>query len=225
MKRVKDIPKDERPREKLAQNGPRALSDVELIAILIGRGTKGHDVMSVANRILSTIDSNGGTPDCQALQKIEGVGLAKATLIVAALEFARRRIKPEGLKISFPADVLPLIQHYADRKQEHFLCVSLNGSKEVIATRVISVGLVNKTHAHPREVFAEAIAERASAVIVAHNHPSGGVNPSKEDMDITARLRDAGEILGIKLLDHVIFNHKEHYSFLEQGGLRPEIAE
>jgi DNA repair protein RadC len=225
MKRVKDIPKDERPREKLAQKGPRALSDVELIAILIGRGTKGHDVMSVANRILNTIDSNGGTPDCPALQKIEGVGLAKATLIVAALEFARRRIKPEGLKISFPADVLPLIQHYADRKQEHFLCVSLNGSKEVIATRVISVGLVNKTHAHPREVFAEAIAERASAVIIAQNHPSGGVNPSKEDMDITSRLRDAGEILGIKLLDHVIFNHKEHYSFLKQGGLRPEIAD
>jgi DNA repair protein RadC len=81
------------------------------------------------------------------------------------------------------------------------------------------VGLVNKTHVHPREVFAEAIAERASAVIVAHNHPSGGVNPSKEDMDITSRLRDAGEILGIKLLDHVIFNHTEHYSFLEQGGL------
>ena len=225
MKRVKDIPKDERPREKLAKKGPQALSDVELIAILIGRGTKGHDVMSVANRVLSTIDSNGGTPDCQALQKIEGVGLAKATLIAAALEFARRRIKPEGLKISFPADVLPLIQHYADRKQEHFLCVSLNGSKEVIATRVISVGLVNKTHVHPREVFAEAIAERASAVIVAHNHPSGGVNPSKEDMDITSRLRDAGDILGIKLLDHVIFNHKEHYSFLEQGKLQTEITE
>ena len=125
MKRVKDIPQDERPREKLVKKGPQALSDVELIAILLGRGIEGHDVMSVAKQVLTAIDSNGGTPDCTALQNIPGMGPAKATLIAAALEFARRRIKPEGFKITFPADVLPLIQHYADRKQEHFLCVSL----------------------------------------------------------------------------------------------------
>lgn len=155
----------------------------------------------------------------EALQKIEGVGPAKATIVAAALEFARRRIRPEGFKINFPADVLPLIQHYADRKQEHFLCISLNGSNEVIAVRVISVGLVNKTQAHPREVFADAITDRASTVIVAHNHPSGGVNPSKEDVEITRQLKSAGEILGIKLLDHIIFNNKGYHSFLENDTL------
>ena len=111
MKRVKDIPKEERPREKLAKKGPQALSDVELIAVLLGRGIEGHDVMSVACQVLNAIDSNGGTPDTAALQNIPGMGPAKATLMAAALEFARRRIKPEGFKISFPADVLPLIQH------------------------------------------------------------------------------------------------------------------
>jgi DNA repair protein RadC len=112
-----------------------------------------------------------------------------------------------------------LIQHYADRKQEHFLCVSLNGSNEVMAVRVISVGLVNKTHVHPREVFADSITERASAVIVAHNHPSGKVEPSKEDIEITRQLKSAGEILGIKLLDHIIFNRTSYYSLLEKNEI------
>jgi DNA repair protein RadC len=219
MKRVKDIPPDERPREKLAKKGPQALSDMELIAILLGRGIEGHDVMSVASQVLTAIDSNRGVPDTAALQNIPGMGPAKATVISAALEFARRRIKPEGFKINFPAEVLPLIQHYADPKQEHILCVSLNGSNEVIAVRVISVGLVNKTHVHPREVFADAITDRASAIIVAHNHPSGNVEPGKEDMEITRQLKSAGEILGIKLLDHIIFNKRAYYSFLEKNEI------
>ena len=217
MKKVKDIPKDDRPREKLLKKGPEALADLELMAILIGRGIEGHDVMTVAGRILKMIEEDHGKINVEALQKIEGVGPAKAAVIAAALEFARRRIRPEGFKISFPADVLPLIRHYADRKQEHFICVSLNGSNEVIAERVISIGLVNKTQVHPREVFADAIAERASAIIVAHNHPSGGVNPSKEDVEITRQLKSSGEILGIKLLDHIIFNQKTYYSFLEHN--------
>jgi len=157
MKKIRDIPKSDRPREKLLQKGAEALSDLELMAILLGSGTKGHDVMKVADRILKSLDGNKTNPNIEELQKIDGVGLAKATLIVSALEFARRRIRPEGLKISFPADVLPLIQHYADRKQEHFICVSINGANEVIKSRVVSVGLVNKTRVHPREVFADPI--------------------------------------------------------------------
>jgi len=217
MKKVKDIPKSDRPREKLLKKGPEALADLELMAILIGRGIEGHDVMTVARRVLKMIEEDHGKINVEALQKIEGVGPAKAAVISSALEFARRRIRPEGLKISFPADVLPLIRHYADRKQEHFICVSLNGSNEVIAERVISIGLVNKTQVHPREVFADAIAERASAIIVAHNHPSGGVNPSKDDIEITKQLKSSGEILGIKLLDHIIFNKNGYYSLLEHG--------
>ncbi len=219
MKKIQDIPKRDRPREKLQEKGAQSLSDLELMAILVGRGTEGHDVMSVAERILKTLDSSHGKLRLEELQEIEGVGPAKATLIAAALEFARRRIRPEGLKISFPPDVLPLIRHHGDRKQEHFICISLNGANEVIAHRVVSVGLVNKTQVHPREVFADPITDRASAIIVAHNHPSGDLKPSKEDTEITKQLKAAGETLGIKLLDHIIFNQKEYYSFLEKGIL------
>ncbi len=218
-KKISDIPKLDRPREKLQHKGSEALSDLELMAILLGRGVEGHDVLSVANRVLKVMDAANGRPTLDELQEIEGVGPAKASLIAAALEFARRRIRPEGLKISFPPDVLPLIRHYGDRKQEHFICISLNGANEVVAHRVVSVGLVNKTQVHPREVFADPITDRASAIIVAHNHPSGELKPSKEDFDITKQLKAAGETLGIKLLDHIIFNQKEYYSFLEKGIL------
>jgi DNA repair protein RadC len=119
--------------------------------------------------------------------------------------------------MSFPPDFLPLIWHYGDRKQEHFICISLNGANEVMAHRVVSVGLVNKTQVHPREVFAYPM-DRASAIIVAHNHPSGGIIPSKDDIEITSQLKAAGETLGIKLLDHIIFNQKDYYSFLEKGS-------
>lgn len=216
MKKISDIPKSDRPREKMQAKGPEALSDHELLAILLGSGTKGSDVMTVAGRILKVLDGNKEL-SLDELKKIEGVGPAKATLIAAALEFSRRRIRPEGMKITFPADVLPLIQHYADRKQEHFICVSINGANEVIKSRVVSVGLVNKTQVHPREVFADPITDRASAIIVAHNHPAGTLTPSTEDKEITEQLKASGEVLGIRLLDHIIFNHKGYYSFLEQG--------
>ena len=219
MKKLTDLPKLDRPREKLQTKGAESLSDLELLAILLGSGIKGHDVITVAGRILKVLDANNGKPNLEDLQKIEGVGLAKATLIVAALEFARRRIRPEGLKISFPTDVLPLISHFADRKQEHFICISVNGANEVITTRVVSVGLVNKTQVHPREVFADPITDRSSAIIVAHNHPVGSLKPSKEDIEVTRRLKAAGETLGIRLLDHIIFNQKGYYSFLENGEL------
>lgn len=216
---IKDLPEKDRPREKLQQKGPEGLSDLELMAILLGRGVKGHEVLTVADRILKALDGNKGQVNLEELQKIEGVGPAKATLISAALEFARRRIRPEGLKILFPADILPLIQNYADRKQEHFICISINGANEVIKSRVVSVGLVNKTQVHPREVFADPITDRASAIIVAHNHPAGDLAPSTEDKEITGQLKSAGEILGVRLLDHIIFNKKGYYSFLENGEL------
>ncbi len=216
---IKNLPEKERPREKLQQKGAEALSDVELMAILLGSGTKGHDVMKVAGRILKTLDGNPKQLNLDELQQIEGVGLAKVTLIAAALEFARRRIRPEGVRISTPADIIPLVQHYADRKQEHFICISINGANEVIKSRIVSVGLVNKTQVHPREVFADPITDRASAIIVAHNHPAGSLEPSSEDKEITSQLKSAGETLGIRLLDHIIFNHKGYYSFLENGGI------
>lgn len=218
-KRIFDIPKSDRPREKLQIKGAESLSDLELLAVLLGSGTKKHDVMTLANNILKVIDQSGSTSDVNSLQQIEGVGSAKAALIAAALEFARRRIRPEGTKISSPAEVLPLISHFADRKQEYFICLSLNGANEVITSRVVSVGLVNKTQVHPREVFADPITDRASSIIVAHNHPAGTLTPSKEDIKITSQLKSAGKTLGIRLLDHIIFNHKGYFSFQKNGDL------
>ena len=219
MKSMKDLPKLDRPREKLQAKGAEALSDLELLAILLGSGIQGHDVMTVASRILNVLDNQNEKYSLEDLQKIEGVGPAKATLIAAALEFARRRIRPEGLKIKQPADVLPLISYLADRKQEHFLAISLNGANEVIASRVITVGLVNATQIHPREVFSDPITDRACAIIIAHNHPSGALIPSAEDLAITQRLKAAGETVGIRLMDHIIFGQKGYYSLLEHGQL------
>ena len=145
------------------------------------------------------------------------MGEAKATLILAAIEFARRRIKPAGAKIVSPADLLPHVRHYADRKQEHFLCASINGANEVLNIRVVSIGLIDRTPVHPREVFADALSDRASAVIVAHNHPTGSTEPSATDVEVTRQLKSAGSIIGITLLDHIIFNSTKYFSFLEAG--------
>jgi DNA repair protein RadC len=136
-----------------------------------------------------------------------------------SIEFARRRIKPAGLKITTPADVLPLIRHFADRKQEHFLCVTINGANEVLNIRVVSIGLLDRAPAHPREVFADALTDRASGVILAHNHPEGSLDPSPADVEVTRQIKQAGEIVGIQLLDHIIFNPSAYFSFLEAGKL------
>jgi len=211
------IPKHERPREKLLARGARALSDQELLAILIGKGTPGMDVMRLAKKLVKVVDEKGLKLHSDDLVQFNGIGDAKSTLILAAIEFARRRIKPEGTRIETPADVLPLIRHYADRKQEHFISASINGANEVMNIRVVSIGLVDRTSVHPREVFADALSDRASGVIVAHNHPAGSLEPSAWDVEVTKQLKAAGEVVGVALLDHIIFNRTGYYSFLESG--------
>lgn len=218
-KTINDIPAHDRPREKLLRSGAAALSDQELLAVLLGKGTSAMDVMTLAGKLARVIDEKGSGLRIEDLTSLDGVGDAKATLILAAIEFARRRIKPDGAKIETPADLLPHVRHYADRKQEHFLCASINGANEILNIRVISIGLVDRTPVHPREVFADALADRASAIIVAHNHPSGGVEPSQHDVEVTAQLKNAGKVIGIALLDHIIFNRNTYYSFLESGRL------
>jgi len=216
---IDEMPEGDRPREKLLRKGAAALSDRELLAILLGKGTRKMDVMTLAGKLARLIDEKGLEVNAEDLTQFEGVGDAKATLILAAIEFARRRIKPEGAKITTPADLLPHVRHYADRKQEHFLCASINGANEVLNIRVVSIGLIDRSPVHPREVFADALSDRASAIIVAHNHPSGDVEPSPSDINITAQLKAAGAIVGIELLDHIIFNRNEYFSFLEAGTL------
>lgn len=203
---IKNLPPHERPREKLLKQGAAFLSDQELLAIILGKGTQRYDVLTLSQKIMEIVDVRGLDFTAKDLTTIDGIGEARATAIAAAFEFVRRRIKPEGLKIKFPADILPLIRHYADRKQEHFLSISINGANEVMSIRVVTIGLVNKTHVHPREVFADVISERAAALIVAHNHPHGSLQPSPEDVQITRQLQEAAKTLGLSLLDHIIFN-------------------
>lgn len=218
-KTIRDIPEHDRPREKLLRQGAAALSDQELLAVLLGKGTRDMDVLALAGKLARIIDEKGLAVRAEDLCELDGVGDAKATLVLAALEFARRRIKPEGAKIETPADLLPHVRHYADRKQEHFLCASINGANEILNIRVVSIGLVDRSPVHPREVFADALADRASAIIVAHNHPAGSLEPSPMDVEVTKQLKAAGEIMGVALLDHIIFNRSAYFSFLESGRL------
>lgn len=218
-KKINDIPEEDRPREKLLRQGAAALSDQELLAVMLGKGTPKMDVMTLAGKLARVIDDKGLNVQAGDLTGFEGIGDAKATLILAAIEFARRRIKPEGAKITMSADLLPHIRHYADRRQEHFLCASINGANEILNIRVVSIGLLDRTPIHPREVFADALSDRAAAVIVAHNHPSGVLEPSPADIEATNQLKAASSIIGIVLLDHIIFNRTGYYSFLEAGAL------
>ena len=217
MKAIKEIPDFDRPREKLAAKGPEALSDTELLAILLGSGVKGKNVFQVASAILKKLDNDQEKVDVKSLETIEGIGSARASTIIAALEFSRRRLIKDNVTIKKAEDVVPLIAHIAAKKQEHFLCLSLNGANELINNRVVTVGLLNSSQVHPREVFADVIADRAASVIVAHNHPSGSLKPSADDIKITKQLIDSAKILGISFLDHIIISNKGFISLKEKG--------
>jgi DNA repair protein RadC len=217
LKRMKDIPNFDRPREKLVAKGPKALSDTELLAVLLGKGVKGKDVFQIAHSVLRKLDSRKGKLDVNTLCSIEGVGLAKACRIMAAFEFARRRASRENVVVEAAEDILPLVLDIVDKKQEYLVCITLNGANEVIEKRVITVGLLNKNQIHPREVFADAISDRAASVILAHNHPSGVVEPSSDDIVSTKQLADSGKMIGIEVLDHVIVTRNGYLSLKETG--------
>ena len=199
--------------------GQSQLSDQELLAILLGSGGQGRDVMSLASMLTALTDRKNLDLSVEDICAVPGIGAAKACALLAALEFARRRITGDGVKIREPSDVIPLVTHLADRKQETFIAISLNGAHEVLATRVVTIGLANICQIHPREVFADALTDRACAVIVAHNHPSGDPTPSAEDIKATQRLQEAALVLGLKLLDHIIFSRRGYRSLKEDGKM------
>jgi DNA repair protein RadC len=212
------------PREKIVASGVESLSDVELVEVLLGTGIKDISLDRLATRVLHFLDQAPEVPKPECFTAIKGVGQAKACVLSAALELGRRRFRPDALLIKTAADIFPLVAHYADRKQERFIVISLNGAHEVLAIRVVSIGLVNRTLIHPREVFADPLIDRAAAIAVAHNHPSGQLSPSQEDIAVTRRLVGVGETLGIRLLDHLIFSQSGYWSFLEGNPacLNPE---
>ena len=209
------------PREKASMSGIESLSDTELIALIIGSGTKKSGVLEVAEQACYILDNATseliGTQDL--LLALHGLGDVKAMRISAALELGRRRYAPGPRPIRCPEDAWNCIRHYGDRRQEFFFVLCLNGARELNNYEIVTKGLLNRSLVHPREVFAPAIENRSASVLVAHNHPSGNLRPSNEDKDVTERLRDAGAILGIDIVDHIIFSHLEFYSFKQEGLL------
>lgn len=207
------------PWEKLKYQGPEGLRCEELLAILLKTGYGGKNVLERASSILDK-----HPPDKLArlsrdeLSRIRGVGPSKADLLVAAFELARRALNlGMGItpSISCPKDILPLIADIKDEKKEHFVAVFLNARNQVICRENVSVGSLNASLVHPREVFAPAVGSCAASVILAHNHPSGDVAPSREDIELTRRIQQAGEIMGIEVLDHVIISSEQFLSMKE----------
>jgi len=217
MKKIADIPDIDKPREKLIRRGASSLSDVELLAVIIGRGFPGKDVLQVASEIESRFKDDLDKIGYEELVEIDGIGETKACQILASFELARRYFGKKDVKITFPSDVLPFVRDISDKRQEHFVCLSLNGANEVIGNRVVTVGLLNSNQVHPREVFSDPIVDRAASIILVHNHPSGDTEPSQEDIAITKRLVEAGELLGIKIHDHVIVSKNGYTSMKERG--------
>ncbi len=212
-------------RERILEEGPMSLSDRELMAAVLGSGSAGKSVSVLARDVLAVVDRSKATLDLDLLRKLSGMGDAKVCAIAAAIELGRRFYAIKDKRITTPGDIFPLIAHFADRRQEHFICISLNGAHEVISARQITSGLVNRTVVHPREIYADPITDRACAIVVAHNHPSGNMEPSKEDVDITRRLQQAGQILGIPLLDHLVFCKDSYFSFVEHGIIMPSMGD
>ncbi len=203
---IRDVSLEDRPREKLEKKGAESLSDLELLMLLLSSGNGERNVSEVSNELLDILDRNED-PDLATLCAVKGMGKAKSSLVLAALELGRRRRRKLGIgaTISSPGDIYREVRHYSTRCQEQFIVLVLNGAHEVINTFVATIGLVNKTLVHPREVFSDAIARRATAIALAHNHPSGTLEPSDDDISVTERIRKSGDILGIKVLDHVMF--------------------
>ena len=226
IKTIKEIPLNDRPREKMAANGAAVLTDAELIAILLRTGTAEKSAIDIASEM--TADGGlykrlAGITRLNELTNIKGLGQAKAATVLAALEIGRRiaSAKPlEKIHLSCPQDVadflMPRLRYAA---KEQFVVILLNNKNKVIGTEVVSEGSVSSSIVHPREVYAPAILHHAAAIMVAHNHPSGDPNPSTEDTEVTRMLARSGKVLGIPMIDHVIIGDGNYYSFLENEAL------
>ena len=226
IKSIKEIPLNDRPREKMAANGAAVLTDAELIAILLRTGTAEKSAIDIASEM--TADGGlykrlAGITRLNELTNIKGLGQAKAATVLAALEIGRRiaSAKPiEKIHLSCPQDVadflMPRLRYAA---KEQFVVILLNSKNKVIGTEVVSEGSLSSSVVHPREVYAPAILHHAAAIMVAHNHPSGDPKPSLEDKEVTRMLLRSGKVLGIPMIDHVIIGDGNYYSFLENEAL------
>lgn len=215
MTKMTDRRKDLRPRERLAAKGAAALSDYELLMAIIGSGNAQADVTKIARDVRALVAEKGSELTYKDLLGVKSLGPAKATQIMAGFELWRRQFEvPERPIIDSPEKAVEQLADIRDKKQEYFVCLTLDGANRLIAKRVITIGTLTSSLVHPREVFADAITDRAASIIVAHNHPSGNLKSSDDDVKITERLVKTGETLGIEVLDHIIITNSKNISIL-----------
>ncbi len=219
--KIKDIPKIERPREKLEKYGPEKLSNAELLAILLRTGTKGMSALELSKKIIQKFSGkNLASAEFKDLKGILGLGKTKACEIIACFELAKRILKDKKAELILsPRDVWENLKDIRDHKKEHFVVFYLDTRNQEIKREVISVGILNANLIHPREVFEPAVRNSAAQILIAHNHPSGETEPSDDDVNVTKNLSEAGKILGIEIIDHVIVSNSSFLSLKCEGLL------
>jgi DNA repair protein RadC len=222
--KIRDLPPDDRPREKALHHGSHSLSDSELLALLINTGTKHSSAVDIAKQLLADFGSLQRVASLSITElkrAVKGIGTAKAVMITAAFELSRRLSIQDAVPertIRTPDDIAQLyIPRLRDEKQELFVVVCLSSANKIISDKIITKGLLNSSLTHPREVFKQGILENAASLILLHNHPSGNLEPSREDIAITKQLVEAGKIIGIPVHDHVIIGGNGFTSLVERG--------
>jgi len=226
---IRDMSIVERPRERLALLGPAALKTEELLAVVLRTGYKGHGALEVAGSVLADHPlSTLLSLDLKRLSSIRGMGISRAAVLVAAAELVCRAQKISDGSAPLVESIQDVVSHaleIRDKKKEYLLAIFLNARHQLIAKETISIGTLTASLAHPREIFAPAIGKAAAGVILVHNHPSGNPSPSDEDVRLTQRICQAGKIMGIELLDHLILAETGVYSFKTSGGLWRQPAQ
>ncbi len=224
--KIKNIPINDRPRERLLEKGPSSLSNEELLTIILGSGNKNKSVKEISNSLLTSIKniSELKNKNYQELTKIEGIGNAKACILLALIEISKRMNQNINSLNNVIFKTPDLIYDFfkeplADEMQENFYCIYLNKHKRIISYKLLFKGTLDRSLVHPREIFKEAYLLSASSIICVHNHPSGILNPSNEDLYLTKSLINIGNIMGIEINDHIIIGKNGYYSFFENGDL------
>lgn len=219
MKTIKELSTIDKPREKLLKNGVKSLQNYELAAIILGSGVKGKDVIKLSKEIIKIFENDFNKLSLEKLLNIFGLGYVKASQILASVELSKRYLIEQNRKINNSGDVSRELDEYKNKRQEYFIAIYLDGANNILTKEVITIGTLNQSLVHPREVFAYAIEKRCASIIIAHNHPSGILTPSYEDIEVTKRLTKASRILGIELLDHIIVTKDNFMSFRDEGLL------
>ena len=223
--KIENIPINDRPRERLINNGPESLSNEEILSIILNSGTKDISVKNLSSMILCKVRDLSRLKDLTYydLINIKGIGMAKACTLLSAIELSKRMNRKYdnlgGIKLNDPSKVFDFYKSKINNLQEKVFCIYLDSNKKVIRDKLLFIGTVNHSLVHPRDIFKEAYKLNACYIICVHNHPSGNVSPSLDDINMTNRLSNIGTLMGVKLVDHIIVSENNYYSFLENGKI------